>query len=515
MGRRTKHPFVYMREFMKKEGFLAKLKRTWYAMTMKNKITVFIGAVFMTMALSLLLNVWVAKFSMVDFRGILEENAKSSELVQALEAESDIFSEYVKSPDEEKKHQLNDAKNRTKAAVDELTYDYHAVGELRYAQTWSIRNAYAVYVEKRDRLLASGGESENYIRELYEVYEMQMYLQKYAGNLMSMTIEAGNETYKAKLPDLVSVPVSAMVLAMVLFWGILATARMMHRAIVVPVMKLADTSKRIAANDFFVEDVKVENKDELGDLVRAFNKMKFATGEYIVALEEKRKTLDLLHQEEMERLAIERELENMKFDLLKNQINPHFLFNTLNVIAGMANLEDATTSEKMIRALSDLFRYNLKTKEAEVPLSQEIKVMEDYVYLQQMRFGKRVSYDIHCSVDKERTMVPVFTFQPIVENAIIHGICKKEEGGTIRIRIGENEDDILITIGDTGVGMEEAMLEKLRSQLERNEDYPGIGLGNVFRRVKSMYQDGKVEIYSREMVGTVIKLALPKKGVVK
>ena len=181
----------------------------------------------------------------------------------------------------------------------------------------------------------------------------------------------------------------------------------------------------------------------------------------------------------------------------------------------MANLEDATTSEKMIRALSDLFRYNLKTKEAEVPLSQEIKVMEDYVYLQQMRFGKRVSYDIHCSVDKERTMVPVFTFQPIVENAIIHGICKKEEGGTIRIRIGENEDDILITIGDTGVGMEEAMLEKLRSQLERNEDYPGIGLGNVFRRVKSMYQDGKVEIYSREMVGTVIKLALPKKGVVK
>lgn len=498
---------------MKKQGFLEKFKKTWYAMTIKNKIYVFIGVVFMTMTLSLLLNLWVAKFSIIDFNNILDENAKCSELVQALKIESDLFSEYVKSPDEEKKALLEEAKLRTDNAISDLTYDYGEIGEERYAKTWSIRNAYLVYVEKRNLLLASGGESENYIKELYEVYEMQDYLQKYASDLMSMTIEAGNVTYQEKLPDLTTVPASAMIIALFLFWGVLVTARMMHRAIVVPVVKLADTSRRIAANDFFVEDVKVENKDELGDLVRAFNKMKFATSEYIVALEEKRKTLDLLHQEELEKMAIERELENMKFDLLKNQINPHFLFNTLNVIAGMANLEEAEVSEKMIRALSDLFRYNLKTTDAEIPLVQELKAVEDYMYLQQMRFGKRVTYEIDCRVDRERTIVPVFTFQPIVENAIIHGISKKETGGVIRIHIREREERLYITIGDTGIGIDGVTLEKIRRQLEQNEAYQGIGIGNVARRVKSMYPDGEVELYSKEQVGTIVKLVLPKRGV--
>ena len=214
-----------------------------------------------------------------------------------------------------------------------------------------------------------------------------------------------------------------------------------------------------------------------------------------------------------EKLAIEHELENMKFDLLKNQINPQFLFNTLNVIAGMANLEDAAVTEKMIRSLSDLFRYNLKTTEAEVPLTQELKVVEDYMYLQQMRFGKRVTYDIRCEVDKELTIVPVFTFQPIVENAIIHGVSKKEEGGHIRIRVWENEKELLITIGDTGVGMTKEELEKMRKELIENDaNYHGIGLSNVYKRVKTMYPNGEVEVFSKAQAGTVVKLVLPKRG---
>lgn len=497
---------------MKKQGLVEKLKKAWYSMTIKRKISVFISAVLLTMALSALLNIWVAKFSVFEFNNILEENAKSSEFVQALEEESKLFSEYVKNPEKENADLLKEATERTSRAVYDLPFTYSVIGEARYAQTWSIRNAFAVYEEKRDTLLAVGEEGENYIKNLYEVYEMQTYLQKYASNLMALTIKEGNEAYKEELPDLVSVLMAAMVIALILFWCVLEVARLMQRAIVTPVMKLADTSRKIAANDFFVEDVEVENKDELGELVRAFNKMKYATSEYIEALEEKRKTLDLLHEEELEKLAIERELENMKFDLLKNQINPHFLFNTLNVIAGMANIEEAEVTEKMIRALSDLFRYNLKTREAEVPLAQELKAVEDYMYLQQMRFGKRISYEINCRVDKERTMVPVFTFQPIVENAIIHGLCKKEEGGQIRIRIVEKGKHICITIGDTGEGIDGETLEKLRNQIAQNTDYPGIGLGNVFRRVKTMYEDGEVEIYSKEQAGTVVKLVLPQKG---
>ena len=91
-----------------------------------------------------------------------------------------------------------------------------------------------------------------------------------------------------------------------------------------------------------------------------------------------------------------------------------FLFNTLNVIAGMANLEDAPTTEQMIEALSSLFRYNLKNQEKEALLFQELKIAGDYMYLQKMRFGSRVEYEVNCEVDEKTTVVPTFTFQPLL-----------------------------------------------------------------------------------------------------
>ena len=212
------------------------------------------------------------------------------------------------------------------------------------------------------------------------------------------------------------------------------------------VVKFADKNRHqifiepegLSTNEMYVggmssslpEDVQVQNEDELGELVHAFNKMKYATGEYIMALEEKRKTLDLLHEEELEKLETEKRLEMIKLELLKSQINPHFLFNTLNVISGMARLEEAQTTEKMILALSSLFRYNLKTPEQFVLLAKELNVAADYMYLQQMRFGDRITYRKDCSVDADKVIVPAFTFQPLVENAMKHGIDYMEEPDT-------------------------------------------------------------------------------------
>ena len=173
----------------------------------------------------------------------------------------------------------------------------------------------------------------------------------------------------------------------------------------------------------------------------------------------------------------------------------------------------AETTEKMIRALSALFRYNLKNQDTEVCLSQELKIMEDYMYLQQMRFGDRITYRKDCSVDADKVIVPAFTFQPLVENAIIHGLSKKEEGGTVRVHIWQKDGFTLITIGDNGLGMDEAALMHLRGELEKEDGKTGIGLGNIFRRIRAMYQDGNVEIYSKKDVGTVVKIQIRHKEV--
>jgi len=227
-------------------------------------------------------------------------------------------------------------------------------------------------------------------------------------------------------------------------------------------------------------------------------------------MEENRETLGRLHDEEVQRLEAERRLETMQLEALKNQINPHFLFNTLNVIGGMAMLENAETTNQMIKALSSLFRYNLQSADTETSLMRELKIVHDYMYIQQMRFGDRISYEIECLVDEEQTKVPTLTFQPLVENAVIHGLSRKEEGGMVYIRIWEEDSDLKISVKDTGVGMEPEALDAVKARLNEEYGYSNIGIGNVYRRVKLAYPNSSMDISSMENKGTTIEITIRK-----
>ena len=469
---------------MGKTSVRKRIKQFWQALTIKKKIATFTGTVFLIIAVSVLFNVWVVKFSLIDFNRILQDNAAVSELAQALEEESIQFETYIKGNREERES-LDIAIERTGRAVEKLPFRYSEIGEQRYAKTWSIKSCYEVYCQKRDAMLAMGENAPDYIKRLYEVYEMQDYLEEYAATLMNETIEDGDGLYHKKVPMLICMPIVVVVSGIILVTGMMELAALMNQTIISPVVALVKAAQRIAANDFFSEDVQVQNEDELGELVHAFNKMKYATGEYIMALEE-------------------------KLELLKSQINPHFLFNTLNVISGMARLEEAQTTEKMILALSSLFRYNLKTPEQFVLLAKELNVAADYMYLQQMRFGERIRYELDCKARQELVMVPAFTFQPLVENAIIHGIAPKEEGGSIRIVVRQKENRLRIAIGDDGIGMTEEELQQLKNRLKTTDaGHGGIGLGNVYRRITAMYPDGDFEICSKKDAGTVIVIDIP------
>lgn len=145
-------------------------------------------------------------------------------------------------------------------------------------------------------------------------------------------------------------------------------------------------------------------------------------------------------------------------------------------------------------------------------LAQELQIVKDYMYLQQMRFGNRISYSIECKLDTEEVNVPIFSFQPLIENAIIHGLSQKEEGGKIYIRIWREEQYTIISIADTGVGMTQDKLESLRNSFkEENTEQMGIGLGNIYRRVHTMYPNGQMQIFGKRNAGTVVRLKIPQK----
>ncbi len=487
-----------------------RLGKLWRTRTIKQKIKLFTDAVFFIILLSIFLAVWAIKASLLDFSAILMDNSLAGGFGQCMEAETELFESYVRNGNDDAYMELQQAMENTARAVEQLPYDYKKTGEKRYARTWAVRNLYAVYCEKRDLILQAEEKSAEYIGVLYEVYDMQDFLQRYAGQLMRDTMEDGADIYAGKVETIIIVPALIIVTEILFFLCIRKLSGLMNRSIVAPVAELAEASRKIAENDFSIADVPTQNEDELGDLVRAFNKMKYATGEYIMALEERRKALDLYHAEELEKVEIAGRLDAMELALLKSQINPHFLFNTLNVIGGMADLEGAQTTERMIHALSYLFRYNLKTPEETVPLARELKVIRDYMFLQEMRFGSRITCGIDCQVDGEAVMIPAFTFQPLVENAIIHGLAPKEDGGRIQICIRERNGMIRIVVADNGVGMERNALTDLRRRME-NEDTGrgGIGLLNICKRLHIMYEAGRMRIYSRKGHGTIVSIRIP------
>lgn len=490
---------------------LTKIEQYWQSCTIRQKIRFYMVTVFLCIFLSVLFNIWVARFSLGDFNNILNESSKSSAFVQAIENETNLFEQYMKDRTPENEQLLNRAMQETRNSVYELPFNYKAIGEERYSITWSIRSCYEVYEELRDEIFDIPQGTLQYVERLYIIYDIQDYLRSYAVDLMSETLASGSSAYRAKIPAMMFTPILMAMVAILFILIMTKLSTIMNRTIVNPVLRLADFAKRIAQNDFFIEDLSIENNDEIGELIHAFNKMKFATGEYIRALEESREALERLHEEELQKLEVERRLETMKLEVLVNQVNPHFLFNTLNVIGGMAILENAETTEKMIMALSNLFRYNLKNSSSEAVLSQELSVVRDYMYIQQMRFGERLKFQIDCDVEESSAVIPTFTFQPLVENAIIHGLAPKEEGGKIYIRVWERDGDTFITVHDTGVGMSEEKLNNLKRKLkEGNVSRDSIGVGNVYRRFKIMYPEGQFTIYSRENKGTLIKLQIPK-----
>ena len=214
----------------------------------------------------------------------------------------------------------------------------------------------------------------------------------------------------------------------------------------------------------------------------------------------------------MEKLEMEKNMEHIRLEMLKSQVNPHFLFNTLNMISCMARLEDAETTDRMIVSLGNLFRYNLRTKEQEVYLEQELEALEEYLYIQQMRFDSRITCKKDIRVDPYSVRIPSFTLQPIVENALGHGMRAKEEGGRILLKIWQEGNMLTISLMDNGQGMNAEEKAALRQKILSSEKTGrSIGLGNICRRMAMLYPDGALKVYSKEGRGTIIQLKIPQK----
>jgi two-component system LytT family sensor kinase len=507
-----------MRDRKERMPMIGAVKNHWNNASLKKKLGLFVVMLVLVMGISAVINVAAMNFVMGNFNVILDDNSRCHDFQEAMELEVRAFEAYVRSRSEDKRQEFVLACVRTERCLHSLPFDYGKIGRERYARTWNVKNSYENYSLSRDQVLEMDHGADGFIPQLYRVYGMQAYLQTYARRLVQATLKEGSGSYQQKLPVVYRMRYLILVFSVLVVAVTIGFTRILSKTIVNPIVMLAGSSQKIARYDFSEPDLAMDNKDEMGELVKAFNKMKHATEGYINTLKKNSEIAELLYREEMEKVEMEKQLEGARLELLKSQINPHFLFNTLNTISGMAKLEEAQTTEQMITSLGSLFRYNLKMSEQIVMLERELKVVEDYTFIQRMRFGGRIVYEYKLELDPAVVMIPAFTLQPLVENAIIHGISKKERGGKVYLRAWETQGYVVVSVADTGVGMSPKRYEEICGALRDGADKgkgmskAGIGLGNIYKRIHTMYKNGQVRIYSTEGRGTVIQMWIPREG---
>jgi len=202
----------------------------------------------------------------------------------------------------------------------------------------------------------------------------------------------------------------------------------------------------------------------------------------------------------------ERMLLHARMEALQNQINPHFLFNTLNSVSSLVRF-DPDTARQMIIKLANILRRLLHSSDAFVPLRDELEFVDDYLDIEVVRFGRdklKVVKEVEpASLD---VMVPSMLLQPLVENSIKHGLSSKIEGGSIYLRSRLTDSRVVIEVEDDGVGMGSAQMLEPRRGLGGS----GIGMANVAERLKVLYGDAaKLTIDSHEGKGTLVRIRLP------
>ena len=342
-------------------------------------------------------------------------------------------------------------------------------------------------VDERDRIVYTNVEGMNYAAEdlLWSSYaegEADIFIRKdfnASGYLQGWKVvgQFSNELYMAQLRESRNFLLLLLATTLLLATGfILVIFRSMSTRLSLVTRHIG----KFKSKDFMEVEMP-ETFDEIGELIHEYNVM-------VVTI---RKLLHDVVEEGVKNQKLEVEKKQAQINALQSQINPHFLFNTLESIKMRCLLKDEQQTADMINNLSRNFRRMISWGDDMVSVSEEIDFLEAYIRLQQYRYNDKFTCIIEADADCRSQPIPKLTLQPLVENAIEHGIAKKKGSGVIRVYVGVIRESIYCKVEDTGAGMSAGQLDAIRNGMVSPDggDTGSIGLHNVFMRLRLLYGD--------------------------
>lgn len=199
---------------------------------------------------------------------------------------------------------------------------------------------------------------------------------------------------------------------------------------------------------------------------------------------------------------------------LQNQINPHFLYNTLDCIIWLAEKERNEDLVTTVNALSTYFRVSLSKGKQFIPIAEELRHIQSYLFIQSMRYTGAYTYKVTCNPHVENIRIMKLLLQPLVENAIYHGIDKDDDESYIHIEVDENESFIILSVKNSGYGISETKIKEIYKVMEEGNEKGSVGMKNVYRRIQLFYgEKAKLHIESELDESTTIRIMIPKERI--
>lgn len=368
------------------------------------------------------------------------------------------------------------------------------------------RNIVDTFIEQAEEMIAKTDAHDwgMMAGEYIEAEKTERFIREEAQALVDLELEQYKPIYQEMMFTSERLNTLGILLVITVAALSILLAIWLSKSITGPIRRLVATAKQISKGRMDTKAPESDSNDEISILCRVFNGMI--------------DNIQRLMAENMDSLEKDRLVKELELKTLQSQINPHFLFNTLNSISKLAYIEGATRTSDLAVSVSRLLRYNLQKLDQAVPLREEVEHVTEYIHIQKARFRDRIEFVMDIDERALDCMIPCLTLQPILENAFVHGIEQMEAGAMLKLGISCTEAGVEIEIRDNGVGMSEEtanmLLQSIREESprygRRKGQSTGLGTHNVFKRLH-LFFDGqeRIEIESAEGAGTVVVFTLP------
>lgn len=361
---------------------------------------------------------------------------------------------------------------------------------------------------------AKRGRDVNTYGERYEdAGKMKEYLNGYISSLNNIQFQENSHNYLLLQNFLYYMEVVGTIMFFVVVLCDTIMVVMMTRRLTRPLKILSRRAKEVTAGDLSVDIPVFRTGDEVESLSKAFDKMMGSIREYVEA---QRVSMEKENEMRENELKTQTLLKDAQLKYLQSQINPHFLFNTLNAGMQLAMIEDADKTALFIENMAEFFRYNLSRINEDATLADEIQLVDHYIYILNVRFAGDIHYKKEIEPGLENVLVPSMILQPLVENAVQYGIRGVEWEGWVTLRIWQETGTVYIEVADNGRGMSRELIERVLQgenvKNRKNSKSNGISIYNVLERLQMYYTTEDVlEIKSDgEGKGTRFTLKIPK-----